>query len=96
MQRESGYTEGRADFKAGKLIRIRAKFKDDKIEDIKITGDFYIYPEDTIELVEKKLKGIRIEDVEKIINEILKDAEYIGIDSKSLSMAVREAWMNRK
>ncbi len=95
MQRESGYTEGKADFKAGKLIRIRAKFKGDKIEDIKITGDFYIYPEDSIELLEEKLKGIRIEDVEKIINEILKDAEYIGIDTESLSMAVREAWINR-
>ena len=96
MQRENGYTEGRADFKAGKLIRIRAKFKDDKIEDIKITGDFYIYPENSIELLEEKLKGVRIEDVEKIINEILKDAEYIGIDAKSLGMAVKETWMNRK
>ncbi len=96
MQRESGYTEGRTDFKAGKLIRIRAKFRDDKIEEIRITGDFYIYPEDFIELLEEKLKGAKIEDVDKIINEVLEGAEYIGIDAKSLSMAVREAWTNRK
>ena len=96
MQQKSGYTEGRVDFKAGKLIRIRAKFRDDKIEDIRITGDFYIYPEDSIELLEEKLKGARIGDVDKIINEVLEGAEYIGIDSRSLSMAVREAWTNRK
>ncbi len=96
MQQKSGYTEGRTDFKAGKLIRIRAKFRDDKIEEIRITGDFYIYPEDFIELLEEKLKGAKIEDVDKIINEVLEGAEYIGIDAKSLSMAVREAWMNRK
>lgn len=96
MQRESGFTEGRVDFKAGKLIRIRAKFRDDKIEDIRITGDFYIYPEDSIELLEEKLKGARIGDVDKIINDVLEGAEYIGIDSRSLSMAVREAWINRR
>jgi len=96
MQVESGYTEGKANFKAGKLIRISARFKDDKIEDIKITGDFYIYPENSIEILEEKLRGEKMENVEKIINDILKDAECIGIDAKSLTMAVKKAWMNRR
>ena len=96
MQQKSGYTEGRADFKAGKLIRIRVKFKNDKIEEIRITGDFYIYPEDSIEILEEQLKGAKIENVDKMIKDILEGAEYIGIDAESLGKAVKEAWINRK
>ncbi len=96
MQLENGYTEGKADFKAGKLIRVKAKFQGKRIIEIKINGDFYIYPEDSIERIENALKGKSIEDAKKIIKEIMEDIEGIGIDSNSLILAVEEAWKRRK
>jgi lipoate-protein ligase A len=96
MPAENGYTEGKADFKAGKLIRVKAKFQGKKIIEIEINGDFYIYPEDSIEKIENALKGKSIEDAKKIINEIMEGAEGIGIDADSLILAVEEAWRRRK
>ena len=45
----------------GKLIRIKFSMKDNKIEDIKITGDFFLHPEDGLEELERKLRGVEIE-----------------------------------
>ncbi len=44
----------------GKLIRIRMELEDEVIKRIKITGDFFIYPEETIERLEEELTGQRI------------------------------------
>ena len=39
--------------KNGKLLRVEFEKKDDRITKIKITGDFFIYPEESIEKIEK-------------------------------------------
>ena len=43
----------------GKLLKIFLEFneKNNSIESIKITGDFFAYPEETIEIMENKLKN---------------------------------------
>ena len=45
----------------GKLIRVKLSMKKNKISDIRITGDFFLHPEDGIEELERRLKGVEVE-----------------------------------
>lgn len=51
-----GYKQGRHKSKGG-LIRSFVKLKDNTIEDISFSGDFFLFPESAIELVIVFLKG---------------------------------------
>ena len=57
---------GKAQYKVegGKLIKVQLKLEDDKIKEAKITGDFFLHPEELIDELEKTLEGSEInEDV---------------------------------
>ncbi|MEM2454465.1 MAG: lipoate protein ligase C-terminal domain-containing protein [Candidatus Bathyarchaeia archaeon] len=62
----------RAEYKAegGKLIKVQLGRKDDQITFIRITGDFFMHPEELIEELEKSLIGCVID--EKAITETIK------------------------
>ena len=47
--------------KAGKLIRVRAELIGDLILDLRITGDFFMLPEDAIPDLEERLKGTKLD-----------------------------------
>jgi len=51
-----GYKQGRHKSKGG-LIRSFVKLKDNTIEDISFSGDFFLFPESAIEQVIESLKG---------------------------------------
>ena len=54
----------------GKMVRVETTF-DKKIESVKITGDFFLHPEETLDLIVKKITGSPLPlDQEKIILEI--------------------------
>ena len=55
--------------KGGKLIKIQLRMKDDRIDAIKITGDFFMHPEELIDDLEKTLIGCPL-DKEKITETI--------------------------
>jgi lipoate-protein ligase A len=50
---------GKAEYKVegGKLIRVQLRKRDGRIEEIKITGDFFLHPERFIEELEEALLG---------------------------------------
>ncbi len=57
---------GKAQYKVegGKLVKVQLRFEDDKIKKVKITGDFFLHPEELIDELEKKLEGSELnEDV---------------------------------
>ena len=56
----------------GKLLKITVEF-DDVIDDVKITGDFFLHPEESIKDLEKNLFGIMSDADEKTITSILND-----------------------
>ena len=61
-----------ARFKAEKgVIEVELSHDEVKITEIKITGDFFIYPEEAIELIEDTLRNTRTE--KNIITEKLKE-----------------------
>lgn len=84
-------------YKAGKLLRILLEYEEDcsqeniqTINSIRITGDFFVYPEDSLEKLETQLKGTRLEKekLKKEIDRCLNNAEPFGFDSESLSDAI--------
>ena len=50
---------GKAEYKVegGKLVRVQLETEDNKIKKVKITGDFFLHPEELIEELEKTVEG---------------------------------------
>ena len=74
--------------KLGKLVKIELAYKKESqiIDSIKITGDFFIHPEEAIEKLEQELSGVKLEK-QDLINKmqlVLKDAEFFGFEIDSL------------
>ena len=82
-------------FKAQKLIKISLEYEEDSnhyrtISSIRITGDFFLYPEDRLENLEEHLKGTKLEKVKlkEKIKDCLNNSEAFGFDSESMSEAI--------
>jgi hypothetical protein len=75
----------------GKLLKITLEFDKEKnlINNLKITGDFFAYPEEAIELIEDELRNSLLtkEVLIKKINSIIKDnqIEFIGLNAEGLT-----------
>ena len=84
-------------FKSKKLIQVQISFDDQKneIHSIRITGDFFLYPEDSLELLETNLVGVKLErnNLKKKIEESLSNSQTFGFDSKSLAEAILRCLM---
>ena len=57
----------------GKLLKITISHKDGKIISVKINGDFFAHPEDSIEKLELILAGKKISEIESAITEFLNE-----------------------
>lgn len=78
----------------GKLIKVLTSIKNNVIEEIKITGDFFLHPEESIEVLEEKLRGVKIEEellIKNIINEFFKSKTLIGASPEDFFLAVKGA-----
>ena len=78
----------------GKLIKINLEYdiNTNKIVNINITGDFFVYPEEAIEYLENSLKNILLEKevLLKKIEGIIKNnkIQFIGLNSEGISKAI--------
>jgi len=88
---------GKNIFKAGKLIKIDIKY-DEKIHEIKIHGDFFLYPEDAIEKLQQQLIGTQLNKlkIKERIDLILKqeNIQPFGFTSEQLADAIMGACKN--
>ena len=79
-------------YKSKKLVQISLSYdeKNHEIHSIKITGDFFLYPEDSLELLETNLIGVKVDRnvLRKKIEESLIDSQTFGFDSESLTEAI--------
>jgi lipoate-protein ligase A len=79
-------------YKSQKLIRIMLEY--DEIEDtinrITISGDFFLYPEEALELLEADLVGKKLErdTLKQEIENCLRHSEVYGFNSTSLAEAI--------
>lgn len=78
-------------YKSRKLIKISLEYTDSKIiSSIRITGDFFLYPEETLDQIETRLIGTKIDrkSIKETIENCLSHSEAFGFDSESLTDAI--------
>ncbi len=97
MKVENGILKGELKVKGGKLIKCTLELHEEKIKRIKITGDFFMYPEDAIEKLEKSLQGIQFdeEEISKKVKEALKDVELIGVAMEDFVDVILDSKINQ-
>jgi lipoate---protein ligase len=79
-------------YKSQKLIRIALEYdeRENTINSITISGDFFLYPEEALEALEAQLIGTKLErdTLKQDIDRYLKNSETYGFDSISLTEAI--------
>ncbi len=79
----------------GKLVRIDLSFEE-VITDVKITGDFFLHPEDVLEKLEKEIIGLYVPlNKPSLINRLDRviennSAELIGVSTIDIVNALTE------
>ncbi|MCZ7382260.1 MAG: hypothetical protein O8C64_11910 [Candidatus Methanoperedens sp.] len=80
----------------GKIVKVEVEY-DESIKSLKITGDFFMHPEDVLDEIEKSMSGLEKEaSVEVIASKIhtimiAHDARMIGVSPESLAEVMKEA-----
>jgi lipoate---protein ligase len=78
--------------KSGKLLKILLTYDEEQnqISSICITGDFFLYPEETLDKIEHNLIGVTVEaeNIRYIIAQSLADSHAFGFDANSLCTAI--------
>ncbi|TAL48203.1 hypothetical protein EPN87_01155 [archaeon] len=76
----------------GKLLRIKVDYSG-TINSVKITGDFFLHPEEAINDIEKSLVGAKADDVLGIVTRVVqeKGIELIGVTPDSIASVIRSA-----
>lgn len=77
----------------GKMVRISLEEEDGIIKKIKITGDFFLYPEEGIDSIEKGLENVLLDKIEEKIAEIVEKKKLIlfGLNIQGICEAIRMA-----
>ncbi len=78
----------------GGLIRVGVSLDaNGRIDDIVITGDFFIYPEESVEALEKVLVGIGADGGEllRVIKGFYENIEAPGIGPEDMVKAIKKA-----
>jgi hypothetical protein len=76
----------------GKLVRVHATY-DDRIESVRITGDFFLEPPEALADLEAALEGQPADASEDDLRAAVEgvDAQLIGFDAGDLAAATVEA-----
>lgn len=78
----------------GKLLKISLDYDDKEqvIKDIRITGDFFAYPEEAIELLEAQLRNTRLnrDVLNRTISSIITKyhIQFIGLNAEGLTQGI--------
>lgn len=77
-------------FKLEKLVCIELESEKNIIKSVKITGDFFLHPEEKIDSIEAGLVGVQLEKekIKKKLELLLSGCEFYGFDIESISEAI--------
>ncbi|HII60598.1 lipoate protein ligase C-terminal domain-containing protein [Pyrococcus horikoshii] len=81
------------------LIRVEIEEENGIAKDVKISGDFFIYPEDIVNDLEKALRGGEISKLEEKVEEFFSgrdDVEMPYLSVEDFKMAIRKALVKQK
>ena len=83
----------------GKLIKVKLSVSSDVIEQVRILGDFFMHPEESILTVEEALQGGKkdADEIEKTIEQTLHESEttLIGATAADFSKVIIMAWESK-
>ncbi len=80
----------------GKLVRVDAVCEQNVISKIRITGDFFVYPEEALASIERDLDSLGLSGAETDLEERVEStvsasgARLIGFSAKDLAEMLRE------
>ena len=80
MPRKNGILKGELKVTGGKLLKCKLTLKKDVIATLKITGDFFLYPEEKITDLETCLLGcqINLRDIQSKLTYFFQHIELVG------------------
>ena len=89
--RESSYK-----IPGGKLVKVKLKIACGRIAEVQLLGDFFLHPEETLQVIEDSLVGSPPDKtaIEKLIDEIMleSDAILIGATAADIAKTILMAW----
>lgn len=82
----------------GKLIRISAEFSGDILTYVRITGDFFIHPEEHLLKIESSLIGVPVSSLKERIDKACgqKQVQCIGFSAQDVYEMLVEAYNTGK
>lgn len=74
----------------GKLFRLDFELENQQIKSLKLTGDFFLHPEEAIKTIEEDLLQKNTNQIEETIKETLEkeSATLIGVEPKDIEEAI--------
>lgn len=80
----------------GKLVKVDFSVQDDALHQVVVSGDFFLYPEETLEDIRASLEGLASATdeagiAEHIRRQIDPGAELLGTSPEAIATAVRRA-----
>ena len=87
---KSGYTgdsmllEASKKIKGGKMIKVELEVVKNVIKRMVISGDFFAYPPEAIEEIERSVEGHVVDDVIRIIDCYKNRVKFVGVDFNDL------------
>jgi len=76
--------------KGGKMIKVEVKVIDDRVEDVIISGDFFAYPAEAIEDMEKDMKGLSLVKLPEIVENYRSKVKLVGVTLDDLKTLIEE------
>lgn len=78
----------------GKLIKVKLWVSSGRISEIKILGDFFLHPEETLQELEISLVGKTSDEtsIERTIAQVLTSATLIGATAADIAKTIMMAW----
>lgn len=75
-----------------KTVEIALEVDNCRVTSLRISGDFFVYPEDTVEIVERKaMECSSVECLSEALS-LLKEATVLGFDPDDLSRRIINAY----
>jgi len=94
MNATNGISEGRHIRKipGGKMLKVVVRVENGKITYVRFHGDYFVYPEEAVEDMEREIYGKNLEEAKEIIEKYLSSADMVGISVKDFCEALEEAY----
>ncbi len=77
----------------GKLIRVRCIVEDNVLRKVKITGDFFMHPEEKVDDLERRLTGVNVHNINSVVEDYFKQTKVtvLGATPSDFARAIQNA-----